>query len=476
MVWFRRIGAAAFVLMLAPSCHHGGSTSGTTEALSRSVLPPCPAEAPASTTLPYQHPLHALASFWLERMEGDVDQPLMSPEQIEAHNLQVRTIEKDGWLRGRWDLLALKLDPPRIRQWFAESLDKLRKAASEGKRVLASGERPDALLKQLQRKLDRMRPADETRVVIRGTPLRCYPTERGLFEKAWDLQFDLMQCAQLRMGEPVRVFGKVERYFYVWSSYANGWVDSKDLTPALDTQQAYAYLKPDRFVVVQHDRLPLWDKEQGGRPVARARLGLHLPLIREHESSLEVTFPSTTGLGSAWVLYKEGVSLGHPSLTRRSLMTRAFDLLNTPYGWGGVGNHRDCSRMLMDLFGVFGVLLPRNSWHQSKAGVRQLEVGQLGEAAKVAAIEQAARRAVVLLYLPGHIMLYVGRDGGHLYALSLLSGYLVPCRQGGETMMRVNRAAVTSLELGRGSSRTSFIERISTLVLFEPQTPVEPAS
>ena len=43
----------------------------------------------------------------------------------------------------------------------------------------------------------------------------------------------------------------------------------------------------------------------------------------------------------------------------------------------------------------------------------------------------------------------------------------MPCKGGGETMMLVNRAAVTSLELGRGSSRRAFIERITKLVIFE---------
>ena len=74
-------------------------------------------------------------------------------------------------------------------------------------------------------------------------------------------------------------------------------------------------------------------------------------------------------------------------------------------------------------------------------------------------------------------MLHLGQDDGRLYALHQFSGYLAPCRGAPrgrpergktETMVRVNRAAVTSLELGRGSSRTAFIERLTRLVLFVP--------
>ena len=71
----------------------------------------------------------------------------------------------------------------------------------------------------------------------------------------------------------------------------------------------------------------------------------------------------------------------------------------------------------------------------------------------------------MLLYLPGHIMLFVGAEGERLYALHQLSGYLERCPGGGETMVRVNRAAVTSLELGRGTRRRAFIQRITRLVI-----------
>jgi hypothetical protein len=122
---------------------------------------------------------------------------------------------------------------------------------------------------------------------------------------------------------------------------------------------------------------------------------------------------------------------------------------------------------MMDLFAAFGLDLPRNTKHQALAGTRHLEVGGLSEAAKARTIEEEARRALVLLYMPGHIMLYLGRDGAHLYALHLFSGYLTPCGGKGETMQRVNRTVVTSLELGRGGSRRAFIQRITRLILFD---------
>jgi hypothetical protein len=70
--------------------------------------------------------------------------------------------------------------------------------------------------------------------------------------------------------------------------------------------------------------------------------------------------------------------------------------------------------------------------------------------------------------MPGHIMLYLGADEGHDYAVSSLSEYLVPCPGGPDTVYRLDRVAVTNLEVGRGSERTSFIERIERMAVFGP--------
>jgi len=341
------------------------------------------------------------------------------------------------------------------------------------------------LLQQLQRRNDEARYAEELRAVHRTTALRCFPSSEGVFEAAWDLSFDLMQCAQLRPGELVRVAAKTPGFWYIWTSYADGWVDPRALTPPLRPAEVKELTASERFVVIQRDRLPLWSAAEGGYLAGEVRLGLRLPLLEVRGHRLKVLAPGPEGLVPAWLraagvqgadwpgagkLAPElwQVSIGYPTLTREALLTRAFAQLNAPYGWGGVGGSRDCSRMMMDLFNAFGVLLPRNTWHQSLAGTRRVEVSELSERAKINAIEQAAGGAIVLLYMKGHIMLYLGRDEDHLFAFHLFSGYLVPCEGGGETMNRVNRAVVTALELGRGSSRRSFLERISQLILFEP--------
>jgi len=486
MTTHRRVVAAALLQGLLAAAASGCRTAVPCPDVSGAARPTtpvapslsdCPAEATAPPQLPFARTVHSLPEFWISRLPAELrGVEVLNRQQIEAHNRTIEQLRKEGWPRGRFDLLSLELKAPELPQRLEKSLQHLREAVREGKRVLADGKAPLELLAALERAVRELQPASELRVAHRSAPLRCYPTDVGVYEKAYEVAFDLMQCAQLRPGEPVRVLGKGKTFYYVWSSYAEGWVRPEALTPALDAGEARAFLQPKRFVVLQRDLAPLLERGTDGaeRVASVVRMGTTLPLLEQGGDRLKVSVPTAAGLGQAWLARGAGARVGFAPLTRQNLLERAFALLNAPYGWGGMGGHRDCSRLIMDLFASFGLELPRNSIRQSVAGTRQVEVEGLDEAAKIEAIQQVAGSAVVLLYLPGHIMLHLGRDGDQLYALHLFSGYLVPCdgkartEHGRETMMRVNRVVVTSLELGRGSSRRSFLERITRLVLLEP--------
>ena len=120
--------------------------------------------------------------------------------------------------------------------------------------------------------------------------------------------------------------------------------------------------------------------------------------------------------------------------------------------------------------------LPRHSGVQAKVGTHNVDVSGMSDADKRAAIDRAAETGLVLLYMPGHIMMYLGRDHERHYAVSSVSEYLTPCEGGPDTVHRLDRVAVTTLELGRGTERTAFIERITRLVVFGPSpSPSEPA-
>ena len=154
-------------------------------------------------------------------------------------------------------------------------------------------------------------------------------------------------------------------------------------------------------------------------------------------------------------------------LTRRAVLQRAFERLGQPYGWGGQGAGLDCSRFLMDVFADLGLRLPRASRDQARVGTFTIDVsGVTSERERLLLVDAAAERGVVLLHFPGHIMLYLGRDAdGVPMAMHSFAEYLAPCSGGGETRFTQDRVTVSNLELGRGSSRTSFVERLTRVVV-----------
>ena len=63
---------------------------------------------------------------------------------------------------------------------------------------------------------------------------------------------------------------------------------------------------------------------------------------------------------------------------------------------------------------------------------------------------------------------WAGEGGGRPMAVSSLSEYLRPCGDGGNQLVRVDRVAVSDLELGRGTERTAFLQRLVRLAVFAP--------
>ena len=155
------------------------------------------------------------------------------------------------------------------------------------------------------------------------------------------------------------------------------------------------------------------------------------------------------------------------AITRRAVLERAFARLGDPYGWGGEGGGLDCSRFLMDLFGELGLVLPRSSRDQAQAGTFSVDVSEVEtDHDRMLLVDEAAKRGVVLLYFPGHIMLYLGRAAdGTPMAIHSFAEYLAPCEGGGETRFTQHGVTVSDLEIGRGSSRTAFVERLTRLVV-----------
>ena len=156
-------------------------------------------------------------------------------------------------------------------------------------------------------------------------------------------------------------------------------------------------------------------------------------------------------------LPSEGVREGFLPYTKRNVIAQAFKLLGGPYSWGGKEAGWDCSALTQDVFGIFGIKLPRNSSWQAQVGEEIAAFMRSTPTEYKLDTTHLWQPAVTFLRLPGHIMLYLGEDDGKPYAIHAIWG--VPDKDG--NIIKVNKVAVTDLDLGLGGWKGSLLERIT---------------
>ncbi len=370
---------------------------------------------------------------------------LLDREEVAGLNRRNRSKEF-----GFQDMLRPEVvDLKRVREELGERFVWLRERLADGRFV--EGQAPDY---QTAEALARdAAAADEVRVVHTEAALWCMPMTTGLYTLPIDRNFDRNRCSGLHPGELVRVMRVgAGDWLYVNTGHAVGWMSRTAATPPIEMAEAVRFRDQMPRAVVIKDGV----RVEGG-PVLR--LGVSFPKLGDEMLLL----PTPDGLRP--LRAPDGWVTGYLPFTRKKLFDLVLSQRGAPYGWGGNRGNRDCSRLLMDAFATFDIRLSRHSSYQSKSGMETVDLEGKTDAQKRAAIRAAAVRGSVFLYMPGHIMLYLGEAGGKPYAISSLGEYLRPCASK-EQLMRVDRVVVHDLELGRGTSKTAFVSRLTRLAVF----------
>ena len=367
--------------------------------------PNCPEVRQVEPPLTNVAPEHERLEYWLTRAEtyGDLDTPLLGPEDVQRHDLALRE-PANGEPLGHADL-SVPVDEGALLVQVGERLEYLRAKVRDGALVDAKGKALGTDALSSFEPPDGLELLQQWRLSKELKPLRCGPYSEGLYHAPVDLDFDRNRCSTIRPGEVVQLLARWPNGLYLARTpYALGWVDDEDLSGPLSVESLQEKLRAP-------DPQPF---------------------------------------------------------TRRALLTEAFSLLGAPYGWGGKDGGYDCSRFLLELFGRFGIDLPRHSTRQAKAGTFSVDVSKVQDLnEKRLLLEAAARRGVALLHFPGHIMMYLGTtEEGVPMVMHAFSEYLTPCDGTGlETVNRVDRVAISDLSLGERSSRTDFLSRTTHITV-----------
>lgn len=365
--------------------------------------------------------------YWLSRLDNP-DAPLLSPELVAAFNAHVRAVLNFPHpldLPDTLDADNVRVLMPSTQALFEKTLydiDGSPLSAATLNRLAATAE--TAMLPA--------RVPVRWGLVIRRVHLRMLPTEHLVLKKPGDLYFDQLQEAALDVGWSVAVLHATadDQWYFVLSPLGAGWLHAGAVALG-DAVVVREYANAASFLTVTGTRasVALPDGEY-----AEVQMGTQLPLVCGDGSVRRLSVPRCDAEGRLRLV--EGFipaedpdwHEGDMPCTLRTIYIQAFRMLNEPYAWGGsrMGLFgRDCSRFVHDIWAVTGVRLPRNSGWQGKVCAEAAVFDEDDSiAARVAALAGVPSGA--LLFMPGHVMLYLGQVDDIPYAIHDVWGYMHP--------------------------------------------------
>ncbi|RVZ97472.1 SH3 domain-containing protein [Helicobacter pylori] len=256
-------------------------------------------------------------------------------------------------------------------------------------------------------------------VVVRDSDVRAVPTNKPYYLSQKGYPFDRYQNSLIFQGTPVLIthFNLNKTYAHIQSSFVYGWIKVSDLAYMRDKDiELLTHLK--NYVMPIKDKIPLYTDY--GDFYTDARVGELFALIPQSQNASQNPqkkelkaygfLRDAKGYAALQsVILDEKDFFVFPKAFNSENMAYFIDtMLGQKYGWGGLLGNRDCSAFTRDSFANFGILLPRNSYAQSRYANNYVDLSSMKAKEKEDYILKNATPFGTLIYLKGHIMLYLG--------------------------------------------------------------------
>lgn len=318
-------------------------------------------------------------------------------------------------------------------------------------------------------------------LAVRRADMRTFPTDMRVFSNTGDIDLDRFQESALFPGTPVAIVheSKDRQWWFVLSPTYAAWVPKQAIAEAPRPQVLdYARRRPSLTVTGSTVRTSA-TPEQPSVSGLQLDMGVRLP---------QATFPvgetiNGQNAAASWIVLLPvrddsgrlslrpallprivDASAGTLPLTRANTISQAFKFLGERYGWGDDYGTRDCSGFVSAVFASMGVVLPRNTGDQAGNPVYtrlHLEEKTPGNT-RMAAVD--ALDAGDLVYIPGHVMLVIGRIGGVPYVIHDIHDGKYIDANGALQSMHFNGVVVTPLTPLRLDATRGFVDGITDIV------------
>lgn len=306
-------------------------------------------------------------------------------------------------------------------------------------------------------------------ITVKHANVKALPTNEAFYrdprKTGEGFPFDYNQNSSLHMNVPLYIshFSKDKQWAFVRAAYSFGWVQTSDL--ALVSNDFIQTFKNDNYTMVIKDNLRLFD--DNNKAVTLVKLGTIFPLSLDGKSYL-VGKRNANGqalIENVKVLNQNIIAKKPLPFTSKNVSMLAQEFFGEPYGWGGGYECRDCSSTTRDFLGAFGIFLQRNSSKQAQDG-KSIYIKGLAKTLKKQAIIKKADPFRSLLYVPGHIVLYLGEYKGEPVVMHTYWGI----RKKDGTKLVTGRTIITTTEPGKERAdvreTSELINTLQTIVSF----------
>ena len=251
-------------------------------------------------------------------------------------------------------------------------------------------------------------------ITLRHTDLKIYPTKQDFYynpkRTGEGFPFDYNQNSSVNINTPLLVshYSRDKKWVYVRCPYAYGWLPLSDIA-FVDSKFRKKFMN-NNYAVTIRDNLFIKDKKFK----TIVKLGTIFPIDRKSKKYI-IASKNKKGYAKIkllktrkkWIVAKKPIAF-----TPANVALISKQLVGEPYGWGGKLQARDCSSLTKDFFAPFGIFLRRNSKEQSHDGKRITRIRGLSSKKKKAIILKKAKPFRSLLYVGGHVTLYLGQKNG----------------------------------------------------------------
>lgn len=285
-------------------------------------------------------------------------------------------------------------------------------------------------------------------ITIKNSALRVFPTNSKIFynpkQAGEGFPFDYNQNSGIKINSPLLIshYSQDKAWAYVQASFASGWIEVNHI--ALINDKIAKKFKSGNYYVAIKDNFPIY---KNGIFKEYIKLGTIFPKTKSGKYLTIGRDINMQGYLSTVKLTENMIDKKPIKLNKNNVKMVFNELIGEPYGWGELLNHRDCSALTRDFIAPFGIYLNRNSASQKAQG-KYYNLKELSAKEKKATILKNAIPYLTLIYLRGHIMLYIGEYEGEPLAFHSVWGVKTLKDNGEQGRFIIGRAVVTTLNPG----------------------------